>query len=156
MASVDSGRYRNVCLSSTPGEPEFKVFGNVVADAHQPAGAFQIEQPVPGPAGLEADLEVMELALDCLGEARVGEVVIDLADARVLRGVLAGVPLDGARLQEIVAALSEKDGSALAELTTSLPAAVRDGFRSRSSPSRRPLGSSCFERPRERARGQSP
>jgi ATP phosphoribosyltransferase regulatory subunit len=101
----------------------------------RPAGLNATREPLQfgaeifGHAGLEADLEVMELALDCLGEARVGEVVIDLADARVLRGVLAGVPLDGARLQEIVAALSEKDGSALAELTISLPAAVRDGLK---------------------------
>ena len=44
-----------------------------------------------GHAGLEADLEAAELALDCLSAARASTLVIDLADARVLRGVLAGV-----------------------------------------------------------------
>ena len=43
--------------------------------------------------------------------------MIDLADARVLRGVLAGVPLDAPRLQDVVQALAEKDAPALMALT---------------------------------------
>ena len=46
-----------------------------------------------------------ELALDCLQAARAEPLVIDLADARVLRGVLAGVPMDAAQLQDVVQAL---------------------------------------------------
>ncbi len=82
-----------------------------------------------GHAGLEADLEVMELALDCLRAAHPGDLVIDLADARVLRGVLAGVPLAGPPLQEVVAALSGKDAPALQALTAALPEEARDGLR---------------------------
>jgi ATP phosphoribosyltransferase regulatory subunit len=59
--------------------------------------------------GLEADLEAQELALDALHSAGVTELVIDLADARVLRGVLAGVPMESAQLQDVVQALSQKD-----------------------------------------------
>ena len=40
-----------------------------------------------GHAGLEADLEIMDLALQCLGVAGLGNVVIDLADARIVRAV---------------------------------------------------------------------
>lgn len=55
--------------------------------------------------------------------------MLDLADARVLRGVLAGVPLDSEALQEVVQALSQKDGSALAELTRAVPEAEHAGLR---------------------------
>ena len=76
----------------------------------QPAGLNASREPLQlgaevfGHGGLEADLEVMELCLDCLAAADLGELVIDLADARVLRGVLAGAPVDGLHLQAIVQA----------------------------------------------------
>ena len=101
----------------------------------RPAGLSASREPLQfgaeifGHAGLEADLEAAELALDCLQAARVSDVVIDLADARVLRGVLAGVPLDATQLQPVVQALSDKDGPALDELTRSMPAEARSGLR---------------------------
>jgi len=100
----------------------------------RPAGLYSTREPLQfgaeifGHAGLEADLEVMELALDSLRLAGVDDLMIDLADARVLRGVLAGVPLDGSRLLDIVDALSEKDASALAALTRDAPADARNGL----------------------------
>ena len=81
----------------------------------RPAGLAATREPLQfgaeifGHAGLEADLEAAELALDGLMAASVGDLVIDLADARVLRGVLAGVPMDATRLQEVVKALADKD-----------------------------------------------
>ncbi len=101
----------------------------------RPAGLSATREPLQfgaeifGHAGLEADLEAAELALDCLQAARAEPLVIDLADARVLRGVLAGVPMDAAQLQDVVQALSEKDAAALADLTRSAPAEARDGLR---------------------------
>ena len=68
---------------------------------------LQFGAEIFGHAGLEADLEAQELALDALHGAGVVRLVIDLADARVLRGVLAGVPMDATRLQDLVQALSE-------------------------------------------------
>ena len=100
-----------------------------------PAGLSATREPLQfgaeifGHAGLEADLEAAELALDSLELARVGPLVIDLADARVLRGVLDGVPLNAAQLQAVVQALSEKDASALDALTRDMPAAARSGLR---------------------------
>ena len=101
----------------------------------RPAGLNATREPLQfgaeifGHAGLEADLEVMELALDCLQPAGLGELVIDLADARLLRGVLAGVPFDARRLQDLVAALSEKDASATATLAAGLPEPTQQALR---------------------------
>lgn len=87
----------------------------------RPTGLAATREPLQfgaeifGHAGLEADLEAAELALDGLAAASAAPLVIDLADARVLRGVLAGVPVDAAQLQDIVQALSDKDASALKE-----------------------------------------
>ena len=89
---------------------------------------LQFGAEIFGHAGLEADLEAQELALELLGGAGVQRLVIDLADARVLRGVLAGVPLDAARLQDLVQALSEKDAPALRELSAAAPAEARQGL----------------------------
>jgi ATP phosphoribosyltransferase regulatory subunit len=101
----------------------------------RPAGQAATREPLQfgaeifGHGGLEADLEVAELALDGLQAARVGRLVIDLADARVLRGVLAGVPLEAVQLQEIVRALSEKDAPALEALARGAPDEARRGLR---------------------------
>ena len=100
-----------------------------------PAGLAATREPLQfgaeifGHAGLEADLEAAELALAGLMAAGAGPLVIDLADARVLRGVLAGVALDAARLTEIVQALSEKDAPTLDALTVDVPAPTRAALR---------------------------
>ncbi|MDP2006784.1 MAG: ATP phosphoribosyltransferase regulatory subunit [Rubrivivax sp.] len=101
----------------------------------RPAGLSATREPLQfgaeifGHAGLEADLEAVELALDCVTAACAGALVIDLADARVLRGVLAGVPMDALQLQDLVQALSEKDASALDTLTQDAPAEARAALR---------------------------
>ena len=100
----------------------------------RPTGLAATREPLQfgaeifGHPGLEADLEAAELALSGLQAAVEGPLLIDLADARVLRGVLAGVSLQGAQLQDIVQALTEKDASALAALTTDVPALAREGL----------------------------
>jgi ATP phosphoribosyltransferase regulatory subunit len=100
----------------------------------RPAGLAATREPLQfgaelfGHAGLEADLEVAELALDCLDVAGLDRLVVDLADARVLRGVLAGVVIAPPQLEEIVAALSEKDAPQLATLTDGLPTPTREAL----------------------------
>ncbi|MGE5115761.1 MAG: ATP phosphoribosyltransferase regulatory subunit, partial [Betaproteobacteria bacterium] len=76
-----------------------------------------------GHAGLEADLEVIELALDAALEAGLGGLVIDLADARIVDGVLEGVA--PARQDELVGALAAKDTALLQRLAAPLPAPTR-------------------------------
>lgn len=90
---------------------------------------LQFGAEIFGHAGLEADLEAQSLAIDALQGAGVDRLVIDLADARVLRGVLAGVPLESARLQDVVQALTEKDAPALASLTEGVPEVARTSLK---------------------------
>jgi ATP phosphoribosyltransferase regulatory subunit len=85
---------------------------------------LQFGAEIFGHAGLEADLEVQELALDVLHAAPVDDLVIDLADARVLRGVLAGLPIDGLRLHEVAVMLSGKDAAAVDALAGDFPDAT--------------------------------
>jgi ATP phosphoribosyltransferase regulatory subunit len=89
---------------------------------------LQFGAEVYGHAGLEADLEVIDLALDALGSAGVREVLLDLGDARVLRALLAGAPLDAERLTDLAQALARKDAAALAGLSGALTAESRDGL----------------------------
>ena len=89
---------------------------------------LQFGAEVYGHAGLEGDLEVIDLALDALGEAGIGDVLLDLGDARVLRSLLAGAAFDAQHLTELAAALSRKDAAALATLSQTLNAESRAGL----------------------------
>ncbi len=86
---------------------------------------LQFGAEIYGHAGIEADLEVITLALDGLAHAGVHGGVIDLGDARITRGVLAHVALDAGALASIVEALSFKDTASLFMLTATLPPDVR-------------------------------
>jgi ATP phosphoribosyltransferase regulatory subunit len=81
-----------------------------------------------GHAGPEADLEVLLLAIDCLQRAGVKDITVDLADARLVRGLLAGVTATPAQLEQVHAALAAKDAATLAERTIGFPAASREGL----------------------------
>ncbi|MCV2357696.1 ATP phosphoribosyltransferase regulatory subunit [Paucibacter sp. TC2R-5] len=100
----------------------------------RPAGLQSTREPLQfgieiyGHAGLEADLEVQELALDVVARAGLLHTTLDLGDARLLRGVLGDLVLSASVMDELVAALATKDGVALGGLSQSLPAAVRDGL----------------------------
>ncbi|WP_343623297.1 ATP phosphoribosyltransferase regulatory subunit [Roseateles puraquae] len=89
---------------------------------------LQFGVEVYGHAGLEADLEVHELALDALRRAGLSDVMLDLGDARLLQGVLDGVKLPPDVLTALTAALAAKDMGVLAELTTAMPAATREAL----------------------------
>src|SRR5215207_2801646 len=78
---------------------------------------LQFGAEIYGHAGLEADLEILDLALECLVVAGLGAgAVLDLADARIVRAVLAGLPVDASRLEAVHAALAAKDGAELASV----------------------------------------
>ena len=100
-----------------------------------PAGMNSTREPLQfgaeiyGHARLEADLEVQDLALDCLRRAGLGGVMLDLGDARIVRGLLAGVALTAAAFRDVCAALAAKDTAALAELTGSFPADIKRALR---------------------------
>jgi ATP phosphoribosyltransferase regulatory subunit len=96
--------------------------------AHASREPLQLGAEIYGHAGREADLEILELALGSLRAAGVGEVQVDLADARIVRALLAGAPVDGAQLDQVHQALAAKDAGALAELTRAFPARAQQGL----------------------------
>jgi ATP phosphoribosyltransferase regulatory subunit len=85
---------------------------------------LQFGSEIYGHAGLEADLEVIELARACLDKAGVGELLLDMADVRVIDAVLAPVTLSAAHTAQIHAALAAKDVAELRVLSKDLPAAI--------------------------------
>ncbi|MBC5764223.1 ATP phosphoribosyltransferase regulatory subunit [Ramlibacter albus] len=95
---------------------------------HATREPLQFGAEIYGHAGLEADLEALLLALDSLKAARVDKVTVDMADARIVRALFAGVPADAAHLARVHAALASKDATELASLTKDFPSAAREGL----------------------------
>ena len=95
---------------------------------HATREPLQFGAEIYGHAGLEADLEALELALACLKAAEVADDTVDLADARVIRSLLEGLSLDRAAMARILAALASKDASELRSLTRGFPAAVQESL----------------------------
>ena len=100
-----------------------------------PAGLHATREPLQfgaeiyGHAGLEADLEVQELALDALRIAGVGGLTMDLGDARIVRGLLdGGATIGPAQRAELHAALASKDTAALRDAVRGLPGEARRGL----------------------------
>ncbi|MBC8057284.1 MAG: ATP phosphoribosyltransferase regulatory subunit [Rhizobiales bacterium] len=92
---------------------------------HSTREPLQFGAEIYGHGGLEADLEVQDLTLDCLRSAGLGGVMLDLGDARIVRGVLAGVMVGAEQLGEVYAALAAKDAAALRELARGFPEDAR-------------------------------
>ncbi len=89
---------------------------------------LQFGAEIYGHAGLEADLEVQDLALDGLAAAGVGALVLDMGDARIVRSLLSGEGRSPEAVADIVAALTLKDRSAVETLATGCSAPVRDAL----------------------------
>lgn len=98
------------------------------AQPHATREPLQYGAEIYGHAGLEADLEVLLLALDSLKVAQVHGISVDMADARIVQSLLAGTDMPPPQLAELHAALAAKDSPALVELTRSLPAASRESL----------------------------
>jgi len=96
----------------------------------RPDGPYATREPLQfgaelfGPDGLEADLEVLQLALTVLAQSEVGQVSVDLGDARIVKSLLAGVELAASHRQSIHQALATKDITSLQSLVQTLPDAV--------------------------------
>jgi ATP phosphoribosyltransferase regulatory subunit len=89
------------------------------AGPHASREPLQLGAEIYGHAGLEADLEAAELALDGLQAAGLGGLVMDFADVRLVDGVLAGLGLTDLPAFErdaLISALSSKDVAALRQL----------------------------------------
>lgn len=89
---------------------------------------LQFGVEIYGHAGLEADLEVQELAVDAMARAGLRDLTLDLGDARLVRGVLGEHALPEDRLQALVGAMAAKDAAGVADFGRELPAAVVQGL----------------------------
>jgi ATP phosphoribosyltransferase regulatory subunit len=98
------------------------------AAPHATREPLQLGAEIFGHAGLEADLEILQLALDCLAAAKAGPVTVDLADARIVAALLDGHSLSDEQRHAVHDALCAKDQVALQALTAGLPEAHRSGL----------------------------
>ncbi len=95
---------------------------------HSSREPLQFGAEIYGHAGLEADLEVQDLALDCLRGAGISGAVLDLADARIVRALLGPVNLAPEASAQVYAALASKDAALLRDLSGAFPHTVRQGL----------------------------
>jgi ATP phosphoribosyltransferase regulatory subunit len=108
--------YCGPVLHTKPGAP------------HATREPLQFGAEIYGHAGLEADLEVLLLALDVLKVSKAPPLSVDMADARIIRALLAGNLVDAESLAQIHAALAAKDGIELNALTRGFRAESREGL----------------------------
>jgi ATP phosphoribosyltransferase regulatory subunit len=95
---------------------------------HSSREPLQWGAEIYGHAGLEADLEVQELALDMLQRTGVTQLTMDMGDARMVRGIIGDTVIDLATLAQIYGALAVKDASLLADASQKLPTFVQKGL----------------------------
>ncbi len=100
----------------------------------RPSGPHATREPLQfgaeiyGHTGLEADLEILTLALDSVESTQVDAISVDMADARIVQALLKGIPLDAERLAQIHTALTAKDTEELKSLLRHAPAATSAAF----------------------------
>lgn len=95
---------------------------------HATREPLQFGAEIYGHPGIEADIEAVLLSLECLRSANVQDVSLDLADVRIVRSLLAGLPVGLQTLARVHAALAAKDASELAFLARDFPASAREGL----------------------------
>lgn len=98
------------------------------ASPHATREPLQFGAEIYGHAGLEADLEALQLALDCLKAVRLPAFTVDMADVRIVSALLADVSLDDETRAQVHAALGAKDVTTLTQLTRDFPSASRQGL----------------------------
>ncbi|MDB5778705.1 MAG: tRNA synthetase, class [Polaromonas sp.] len=100
---------------------------------HATREPLQFGAEIYGHAGLEADLEAQRLALECLKASGVTDLMVDMADVRIVAGLLADASLDASTLARIHAALAAKDAceldALLAGLQDSVSSQAREGMK---------------------------
>lgn len=89
---------------------------------------LQLGAEIYGHAGLEADLEILQLALQCLQSSDISSFHVDLSDARILPALLREQGLSSSQQEAIAQALSSKDISAMRSIGASLPTPLRDAL----------------------------
>ena len=96
---------------------------------HATREPMQFGTEIYGHAGLEADLEILLLALDCLGATQVTSPIVDMADVGIVDALLEHTSASPSASGEIHQALARKDSSELHRLSAGFPPVARDGLR---------------------------
>jgi ATP phosphoribosyltransferase regulatory subunit len=78
---------------------------------------FQVGAELYGHAGLEADIEILELTLDVLAQLGVKDVAVDIGQPAVFRALVKLAGLDAETAEQVFNAIENKDQPALNELT---------------------------------------
>ena len=89
---------------------------------------LQFGAEIYGHAGLEADLEILQLALRCLHASDVDSFNVDLSDSRILPALLRDQGMTASQHDAIAKALTNKDISAMRSIGASLPTALREAL----------------------------
>jgi ATP phosphoribosyltransferase regulatory subunit len=89
---------------------------------------LQFGAEIYGQAGPHADLEIQDLAIDCLRRAGVQDLTVDMGDVRVVDALVGGSGLAAGPRAELHAALDDKDPVAVERAAASLPAENRAGL----------------------------
>jgi ATP phosphoribosyltransferase regulatory subunit len=89
---------------------------------------LQLGAEIYGHAGLEADLEVIELAQSSLRAAGLEQQTLDLGDVRLIDSVLADQSLALEQVTRLHAALAAKDSAELRSLSRDLAPEVRESL----------------------------
>jgi ATP phosphoribosyltransferase regulatory subunit len=89
---------------------------------------FQVGAELYGHAGLAADAEILELAVESLRRAGVERVRLDLGHTGVVRAILGADAAAAAAADDILAALIAKDVPALADTVGGLDPATGDAL----------------------------
>jgi ATP phosphoribosyltransferase regulatory subunit len=95
---------------------------------HRSREPIQIGAELYGQAGVEADLEILQLMLQALADCGVGAFQLDVGHVGVYRALAQEAGLDSDTEHRLFGALQAKDGSEVAVLTAGLPIALRDAF----------------------------
>ncbi len=86
---------------------------------------LQFGAEIYGHAGLEADLEVIELALTALDAVALKNVSLDLSDARIVPALLSGVSISSDARDALHQALAAKDLTSIQDLAKELPSNIQ-------------------------------
>lgn len=99
-----------------------------------PAGITKTREPLQvgaelyGHSGLESDLEVQRLMLQCLTVSGVSAIQLDLGHVAVFRGLIKGAGISHELEAELYAVLQAKDVSTLQELCVDLQKQTREAL----------------------------
>ena len=96
---------------------------------HSSREPLQLGAEIYGYAGLEADLEIVELSLDCLSVTNFSNFTVDFADVGIVNCILESAQVnDQKKIHDIYSALAVKDSSELNFLTRKFPAEAREAL----------------------------